>query len=65
MKGVTVLTLEQATRILARDNGRVPCSRYGWDSESCAPAAYAAAVIVYRETGEGLFVSILVSQLLT
>ena len=45
---------DQAIRFLTqdKDKGRVPCSRYGWDSESCAPVAYAAAVIVAGETGE-------------
>jgi hypothetical protein len=56
-----MLTEAQATKILTRNGGRVPCSRYGYDSESCAPVAYAAAVIVYGETGEylGSFLDIL------
>jgi hypothetical protein len=53
------MTLEQAENVLAEDSGRVPCSRYGWDSRSCAPVAYAAAVIVWNETGEGEFADIL------
>ena len=30
---------------------KVPCSRYGWDTESCAPVAWRAAEIVAAETG--------------
>lgn len=40
------------TAYLTRDSGRVPCSRYGSDSESCAPVAVAVAVILESETGE-------------
>jgi hypothetical protein len=31
---------------------RVPCSRYGWDSESCAPVAWRVAEIIADATGE-------------
>jgi len=31
---------------------RVPCSRYGYDSQSCAPVALAVAEIVEEATGE-------------
>ena len=41
-----------AMAYLERDNGAVPCSRYGSDGVSCAPAAYALAAIVAGETGE-------------
>ena len=34
--------------------GRVPCSRYGTDSRSCLPVAYAVALILEAETGEPL-----------
>jgi hypothetical protein len=54
-----MLSESEAIELLSREGGRVPCSRYGWDSESCAPVAYAAAVIVYNETGEGDFTEIL------
>jgi hypothetical protein len=40
--------------LTADGNLRVPCSRYGFDSASCAPVAYAAAVIVACEQGEAL-----------
>ena len=43
---------QEAIDYLTQDSGRVPCSRYGWDSDSCAPAAYATARIVAAETGE-------------
>jgi len=47
------VTKAQALRHLTKESGRVPCSRYGWDSESCAPVAWAAFVILRAETGEG------------
>lgn len=43
----------EALKFLSRDSGTVPCSRYGWDSASCAPVAYAVAVIVAGETEGG------------
>ena len=46
-------TMEDAVRYANLAPGLVPCSRYGRDSETVAPAAYAAAVIVYCETGNG------------
>lgn len=42
---------QTAIDYLTRDGGRVPCSRYGYDSHSCAPVAYAAAVILAGEAG--------------
>lgn len=47
------ITEAQALRYLARDGGRVPGSRYGYDSESCSPVAWACFVILRNETGEG------------
>ena len=49
----TITTESEAVTYLSRDGGRVPCSRYGWDSRSCAPWAWAAALIVARETEGG------------
>jgi hypothetical protein len=43
---------DEALRYLTRDGGRVPCSRYGHDSQSCAPVALAVAEIVAEATGE-------------
>ena len=37
---------------LADGGGLVPCSRYGWDSESCAPVALATVRIPEGETDE-------------
>lgn len=37
---------------LTKDPGRVPCSRYGHNSESCAPVALATADIVADATGQ-------------
>ena len=45
-------TEQQSIEYLTTDGGRVPCSRYGYDSQSCAPVAYAAALILEGETGE-------------
>ncbi len=45
-------TEQQSIEYLTIDGGRVPCSRYGYDSTSCAPVAYAVAVIMEGETGE-------------
>ena len=46
------LTEQEAIAFLVLDSGSVPGSRYGWDSHSCAPIAYAVAVILESETGE-------------
>lgn len=46
------MTQTQMLQFLLRDTGAVPCSRYGTDSESCAPVAVAVAVIVENETGD-------------
>jgi hypothetical protein len=46
------VTDQEAIAFLERDGGRVPCSRYGWDSESCAPVAVAVARIIEDATGE-------------
>lgn len=47
-----ITTESGALAFLTRDSGRVPCSRYGWDSASCAPIAYAVAAILSGETSE-------------
>lgn len=40
------MTKEEAIKFLTKDgNLKVPCSRYGHDSESCAEVAWAAEVI--------------------
>ena len=46
-----IVDRRDAIEYLERDGGRVPCSRYGSNSRECAPAAWAAAVIVAGETG--------------
>jgi hypothetical protein len=46
------ITEQEAIAFLTVDGGRVPVSRYGWDSTSCAPIAWACAVILSGETGE-------------
>src|SRR5215211_8528361 len=38
--------------LLREGNLRVPCSRYGFDSESCAPVAWELAAVVADSTGE-------------
>ena len=49
------LTRADALAHLMRDgNLRVPCSRYGHDTETCAPVAYTAAAKYAEETGEPL-----------
>lgn len=52
----TIETLQDAELALLGngENLRVPCSRYGWDTRSCIPVAYAAGVILSRESGETL-----------
>lgn len=48
-------TRRAAIEYLMKDgNLRVPCSRYGSDTEDCAPVAWRVAYLVNRETGEGL-----------
>ena len=42
---------EMEAFLLSDGNLRVPCSRYGWDTRSCAPTAIAVAEIVAGETG--------------
>ncbi len=37
--------------LMTDGNLGVPCSRYGWDTKSCAPVAWRLAYIVARETG--------------
>jgi hypothetical protein len=47
------LTRSAGLALLLRDgNLRVPCSRYGFDSESCAPVAWELAGAVADATGE-------------
>lgn len=53
MSAPTLEDRADALAFLTQDAGRVPCSRYGFDSESCAPVAFAAAWIVAAETDEG------------
>jgi hypothetical protein len=49
------LTREQGLEFLNKDgNLRVPCSRYGHDTETCAPVAWRLAVTLAYETGEPL-----------
>ena len=43
---------QTAIDYLRQNPGRVPCSRYGWNTESCAPIAAACAVIMQGETAE-------------
>jgi hypothetical protein len=40
--------------LTADGNLSVPCSRYGRDSETCAPVAWRVAYLVARETGTPL-----------
>lgn len=54
MNETSEMTLAEALDYLEEDPGKVPCSRYGFDSASCAPVAYAVARIVAEETGEPL-----------
>jgi len=39
------MTIDEAIAFLSADGGRVPCSRYGFDSASCAPWAVACHLI--------------------
>lgn len=50
---------DEAITYLTKDSGRVPCSRYGWDSRSCAPVAWATASIVAGANGEIVTVELL------
>lgn len=43
---------DQLSYLLEDGNLRVPGSRYGWDSQSCAPAAIAVADIIAAESGD-------------
>lgn len=49
-----MLTEKQAIAYLTKEGAhlKVPCSRYGYDSESCAHVAYAVAVILRGETND-------------
>lgn len=40
--------------LLKDGNLRVPCSRYGRDTEQCAPVAWRVAFLTARESGEGI-----------
>ena len=51
-KGSYLDTEEGVLKYLLTDTGRVPCSRYGYDSASCAPVAWALSVILRGETSE-------------
>ena len=42
----------EAIEFLTRDGGAVPCSRYGRNSEDCAPVAFALAEIVADANGD-------------
>ena len=46
------LTKQEAYEYLLQDEGSVPGSRYGYNTRSCMPLAYAVYVIVSSETGE-------------
>lgn len=47
------MTEAEALEFLRRDgNLRVPCSRYGGDTFSCAPTAYRLAELIADATGE-------------
>lgn len=46
------MTRTEAIAYLTADNGRVPCSRYGYDSESCAPVAWRVAELIADANGE-------------
>ena len=46
------MTEGEALDYLLQHRGKVPCSRYGGDTDSCAPTAVACAVILAAETGE-------------
>lgn len=49
------MTRKEGIAYLMHDgNLRVPCSRYGRDTESCAPVAWRLAYLVARETGESV-----------
>ena len=49
-----MLSREESLAYLVRDGAhlKTPVSRYGHDSQTCAPVAYAVAIIVSSETGE-------------
>lgn len=46
------MTRSEGIAYLERDGGAVPCSRYGRNSESCAPVAWRVAEIIEGATGE-------------
>ena len=46
------MTKREGIKYLTKESGRVPCSRYGRDSEECAPVAWRVAYLLARETGE-------------
>lgn len=45
---------DEMLQYLLRDSGLTPVSRYGRNSQECAPVAVAVAVILSGETGEPL-----------
>ena len=49
------MTRQQGIAYLLKDgNLRVPASRYGRDTEECAPVAWRLAYLVARETGSAI-----------
>jgi hypothetical protein len=47
--------MQRCIQYLLKDgNLRVPASRYGWDTVSCAPVAWRLAYLVARETGAAI-----------
>ena len=48
----TDMSRDEARDFLTSDGGRVPCSRYGRDSDECWPIAYAVAEIIRDCNGE-------------
>ncbi len=46
------ITKDEAERLLTADGGRVPCSRYGRNSEDCWPYAWALAEIAADANGD-------------
>jgi hypothetical protein len=46
------LTYSEGIALLTQDTGAVPCSRYGRNSEDCAPVAWRLCEIVADSNGE-------------
>jgi hypothetical protein len=52
--GQDILTPAEALAYLCEDSGRVPCSRYGRNSEECAPVAVALCEIIAEANYEDI-----------